>query len=47
MSSVRLLHAGAWKHDGNRPEQNFRVKPERSIVNVFEIEPHPVLDLIG
>ena len=46
MSSVRLLRPGSQKHDGDRPEQNFQVKPERPIVNVFEVKSHPILEIL-
>ena len=33
------------QNGGNRPKQDFKVKPDRPVVDVFEIELHPCFEL--
>src|SRR6266508_1184719 len=33
------------EHDGNRTEQDFEIQPERPVVNVLEVQAHPVFEL--
>src|SRR5208282_3738975 len=35
--------AGGRENGGNGAQQNFQIKPQRPVINVFEVEPHPLL----
>ena len=33
------------EHDGNRPPHDFQIQPQGPVVNVFQIQPHPVAEI--
>src|SRR5690348_16730070 len=41
----KLLRPGAAQDGGNRAQENLEVEPERPVVNVFEVEAHPFLEV--
>src|SRR2546422_513537 len=36
------LGARSEQNNGNRPAENLQVKPQRPVIDVFQIQPHPV-----
>ena len=36
---------GPDQHDGDRPPHNFQIQPQGPIVNVFQVQPHPVPEI--
>ena len=40
-----LLCARADEHGGDGADQDFQIEPQRPVVNVFEVKPHPVLEI--
>src|SRR5258708_5943734 len=41
----RLLGSPAKKHHRHGPQENFEIQPERPAIDIFEIEPHPILEI--
>src|ERR1035437_376121 len=37
--------AGGRQHGRQSPTQYLRVQPERPVVNVFQVQPHPLLEI--
>src|SRR5664280_1762689 len=35
----------ASEHDGDGADQDFQIEPQRPVVNVFEVEAHPLLEI--
>src|SRR2546425_4382666 len=40
------LGARSEQNNGNRPAENLQVKPQRPVIDVFQIQPHPVAKVL-
>src|SRR5439155_15275195 len=40
------LGARSEQNNGNRPAENLQVKPQRPVVDVFQIQPHPICEIM-
>src|ERR1043165_2765800 len=43
---VTLLRSGSDNHDGNRAPKDFYVQPDGPVVDVFQIQPDPVFEVL-
>src|SRR5436189_2084936 len=40
-----LFRTSPNQNDGNRSNKDFEIQPERPVINVFKVEPHPVAEV--